>query len=93
MITGGTVLQIKRAILNAENVIQLSRAVEQSIQTFRAYKLFNPQLSYNENAIIADANLQSGFADTLRLAHQRSKVLVDRERLKTTELQQELDLL
>lgn len=92
MITGGTVLQIKRAILNAENVIQLNRAVEQSIQAFHAYKLFNPKLSYNENAIIADANLQSGFADTLRLAHQRNKVLVDRERLKTTELQQELDL-
>ena len=85
-------VQMKRAILQAENLKELNTVVNQTIDIFSAHRVYNPDLDYNDNAIIADANLHSGFADVMRLAHQRWKVLDERERKQTPELQGELDV-
>lgn len=86
------IVQIKRAILTAETMTELTAAVEDAITLCNWRRGYNYQQDYSANAIIADANLNSGMADCLRQAAQREKVLRQRLKLGTTELQRELEL-
>lgn len=86
------IVEIKRNILASQTQRELDGHVYAAMKSLNWMRGYNPKLDYADNAILADANLNSGAADCLRMAAQRKKYLEQREKLGTSEIQMELDV-
>lgn len=86
------IVEIKGNILASQTLRELDTHVYAAVKALDWLRGYNPKLSYADNAELADANLNSGVADCLRMAAQRKKYLAQRDKLGTSETQMELEV-
>ena len=69
-----SLIESKSAILKTTTLKELEQVVESFVDAGR-YR-YNYDLDYNDNAIIAEMNLQYGMAELLRLAAKREQSML-----------------